>query len=157
VRGGVMAQPSAPEDQRSATDRPLATTASAPRTQFFAPSSGHSIETIDEPLPFPVPLPPSATGGMGSTASTELSATAATMNSVAGSESARSSDVGMIGTTSGGSMGGVQRAQRPGRPRRMSDGDVERLVDQIFPIITYRLRSELRRERDSSGSLTGLY
>jgi hypothetical protein len=38
----------------------------------------------------------------------------------------------------------------------MPDDSIEALLDQIFPSLTYRLRNELRRERDAWGHLTGL-
>lgn len=72
------------------------------------------------------------------------------------------------GTPPGPATGAVQRAEDepatdatsvayPTERKEMTDAEAEELLNQIFPMITYRLRSELRRERDSSGSLTGLY
>ncbi|HEY1832102.1 MAG TPA: DUF4157 domain-containing protein [Acidimicrobiales bacterium] len=59
-------------------------------------------------------------------------------------------------TTPIAGAGSVQRKEAPGKSTP-DDAEIERLVNRMFPLISYRLRSELRRENARSGSLTGMY
>jgi hypothetical protein len=52
--------------------------------------------------------------------------------------------------------GTVQRKESP-RVSISDNSEIEHLVNRIFPLICYRLRSEIRRENARSGSLTGMY